>query len=90
MTNTGRLLSCIAITTALLATPAVAGTPVKGYGDSKLAAMEQANARVHAEAAKRQTCVSEYATPSTCVEENGVWACHAIVADRHGSCNNRR
>lgn len=70
----------------VLAGPAWAGTAHHGYGETKLAAMADAN-RAAAEAAREAgTCVTSRATPQSCVQNEGLWDCYAIVANHTGSC----
>ncbi len=80
----GGIAAAVALLT--MSSPAWAGTAVYGHGNDMSAAMAQADSRAQAEAQRRRTCISEYSAPNRCVRNNGMWTCHAIVANHMGSC----
>lgn len=80
-----RLVGAIALIGAG-ATPAWAGFESHGYGDTKMEAMADANRNAEKDARENGTCVTTRATPQSCVQNNGLWDCYAIVANHQGSC----
>jgi hypothetical protein len=83
-----KLLGTAAAAAALIASPAIAGTTIKGYGSSREAAIRDANEQARQASYDRfqkYTCYTP-AKPSTCGKDSEGWVCDAAVANHAGSC----
>lgn len=73
---------------AALATVAVAGTAVYGYGDSRAEAVRDAERNVKQESLSRFDRADCYSPirPEDCRQDSSGWVCVAYVANHRGSC----
>ena len=73
-----QLLVLAAAGAALVATAAVAGDWVLGYGATRSAAMNDANGRAQVQAQAAGTCYRQ-AKGESCRQDQGEWVCRAEV-----------
>lgn len=71
---------------AMVPTAALAGETVYGSGGSRVAAMDDAEARGRVLARERGTCITTHAMPQNCKQDSGGWMCWVVVANHRGSC----
>lgn len=83
-----RIVQCTVLAAAVLATAAIAGSPVYGYGSTRADAAEDAERAAKEESYRRHGKRQCYTPlkPQDCRKDDGGWVCEISVANHLGSC----